>query len=57
MCEALQAKRVYWAEREFDQFLEPLAGEQVVLVDTRSVQGRGVAQGVGAARSETLTNR
>src|SRR6185312_14026642 len=40
VCEALQAKRVYWAEREFDtqplrfrQFIEPLPGEQVVLVD------------------------
>jgi orotate phosphoribosyltransferase len=40
VCEALQAKRVYWAEREFAdkplrfrQFIEPLPGEQVVLVD------------------------
>src|ERR1035438_8448314 len=40
VCEALQAKRVYWAEREFEdrpfrfrQFIEPLPGEQVVLVD------------------------
>ena len=40
VCEALQAKRVYWAERESDneplhfrQFLEPHPGEQVVLVD------------------------
>jgi orotate phosphoribosyltransferase len=40
VCEALQAKRVYWAEREseneplrFRQFLEPYPGEQVVLVD------------------------
>src|SRR6195256_3829980 len=46
VCEALQAKRVYWAEREpdgtaststqplhFRQFLTPLPGEQVVLVD------------------------
>jgi orotate phosphoribosyltransferase len=40
VCEALQAKRVYWAEREnenqpmrFRQFIEPLPGEQVVLVD------------------------
>src|SRR5665213_113625 len=39
VCEALQAKRVYWAEREsagnplrFRQFIEPLQGEQVVLV-------------------------
>jgi orotate phosphoribosyltransferase len=40
VCEALQAKRVYWAEREsenqpfrFRQFIEPLPGEQIVLVD------------------------
>jgi orotate phosphoribosyltransferase len=40
VCEALQAKRVYWAEREFEdkpfrfrQFIEPVPGEQVVLVD------------------------
>ncbi len=40
VCEALQAKRVYWAEREseneplrFRQFLDPHPGEQVVLVD------------------------
>ncbi len=47
VCEALQAKRVYWAERDADltadsnarqplhfrQFIEPLPGEQVVLVD------------------------
>ena len=40
VCEALQAKRVYWAERDnandplhFRQFLEPEKGEQVILVD------------------------
>src|SRR5712672_4104852 len=40
VCEALQAKRVYWAEREADdrplrfrQYIEPLPGEQIVLVD------------------------
>jgi orotate phosphoribosyltransferase len=40
VCEALQAKRVYWAEHEtegqplrFRQFIEPLPGEQIVLVD------------------------
>ncbi len=40
VCEALQAKRVYWAEREnegeplrFRQFIEPMPGELVVLVD------------------------
>jgi orotate phosphoribosyltransferase len=40
VCEALRAKRVYWAERDcadeplhFRQFLQPEKGEQVVLVD------------------------
>src|SRR5208283_1270673 len=40
VCEALRANQVYWAERghdrealRFRQFLEPHAGEQVVLVD------------------------
>ena len=40
VCEALRAKRVYWAEREFEnkpqrfrQFIEPEKGEQVLLVD------------------------
>ncbi len=40
VCEALRAKRVYWAERDnasdplhFRQFLLPEKGEQVVLVD------------------------
>ncbi len=40
VCEALRARRVYWAERDdrneplhFRQFLEPEKGEQVVLVD------------------------
>ena len=40
VCEALQAKRVYWAERgsgdqpqRFRQFIEPQPGEQVVIVD------------------------
>jgi orotate phosphoribosyltransferase len=40
ICEALQARRVYWAERDdedqpqrFRQYIEPLPGEQVVLVD------------------------
>ncbi len=40
VCEALRAKQVYWAEREnetqplrFRQFMEPEAGEQVMLVD------------------------
>jgi len=45
VCEALQAKRVYWAERiehnnwRFRQFIEPLRGEQVVLVDDKMRSG------------------
>lgn len=44
VCEALQAKRVYWAERaganwRFRQFIEPLPGEQVVLVDDKLRSG------------------
>jgi orotate phosphoribosyltransferase len=40
VCEAMQARQVYWAERQHDgeplrfrQYLEPKAGEQVVMVD------------------------
>lgn len=40
VCEALQAKQVYWAEREgesghlrFRQYIEPRRGEPVILVD------------------------
>jgi orotate phosphoribosyltransferase len=40
VCEAIRAKQVYWAEREndddpqhFRQYIQPQAGEQVVLVD------------------------
>jgi orotate phosphoribosyltransferase len=40
LCEALRARQVYWAEKDgrdvpmhFRQFLEPTAGEKVVLVD------------------------
>ena len=40
VCEAVRAKQVYWAERQHDaeplrfrQYLEPKAGEQVVIVD------------------------
>jgi orotate phosphoribosyltransferase len=40
LCEALRAGQVYWAEKDgrdvpmrFRQFLEPVAGEKVVLVD------------------------
>lgn len=44
VCEALQAKRVYWAERDdrtwrFRQFIEPLPGEHVVLVDDKLRSG------------------
>jgi orotate phosphoribosyltransferase len=51
VCEALQAKRVYWAERQSDskqpwrfrQFIEPLPGEQVVLVDDKLRSGEQLA--------------
>ena len=51
VCEALQAKRVYWAERQADttqrwrfrQFVEPLPGEQVVLVDDKLRSGEQLA--------------
>jgi orotate phosphoribosyltransferase len=57
VCEALQAKRVYWAERDtnarsasdpkqhwrFRQFVEPLPGEQVVLVDDKLRSGEQLA--------------
>src|ERR1700722_14288137 len=57
VCEALQAKRVYWAERDtnarsvsdpkqhwrFRQFIEPLPGEQVVLVDDKLRSGEQLA--------------
>jgi len=40
LCESLRARQVYWAEKEgrdvpmhFRQFLEPMAGEKVILVD------------------------
>ena len=51
VCEALQAKQVYWAERDansqadsqqpwrFRQFIEPVPGEQVVLVDDKRRSG------------------
>jgi orotate phosphoribosyltransferase len=48
VCEALQAKKVYWAEREsidapphFNQFIEPEPGEQVLLVDDLLRSGKG----------------
>jgi orotate phosphoribosyltransferase len=45
VCEALQAKRVYWAEGQplrFRQFIEPLPGEQVLLVDDILRSGRRI---------------
>ncbi len=44
VCEALQAKRVYWAERDertwrFRQFIQPVPGEHVVLVDDKMRSG------------------
>lgn len=49
--EALQAKRVYWAEREFEdrpfrfkQYIEPMPGEQVVLVDDILRTGNRLAE-------------
>jgi orotate phosphoribosyltransferase len=51
VCEALQAKRVYWAERDaenqplrFRQFIEPLPGEQVVIVDDVLRTGTNLGQ-------------
>jgi orotate phosphoribosyltransferase len=51
VCEALQAKRVYWAERDsenqplrFRQFIDPLPGEQVVLVDDILRSGTNLGQ-------------
>lgn len=51
VCEALQAKKVYWAEREeqdgpyrFRPFLEPVPGEQVMLVDDILHSGRNLAE-------------
>src|SRR5579871_2693327 len=50
MCEALQAKKVYWAEREapgkpyrFRPFIEPEPGEQVMLVDDIFRSGQNLA--------------
>lgn len=61
VCEALQAHRVYWAEREneneplrFRQFLEQVAGERVLLVDdilrtgTKLTQLRKLVESNGA---------
>lgn len=50
VCEALQAKKVYWAEREhpggpyrFRPFIQPEPGEQVMLVDDILHSGRNLA--------------
>jgi len=61
LCEALRAKEVYWAEKDgrdvpmrFRQFLEPVPGEMVVLVDDilRSAallhEARGLLEARGA---------
>jgi len=51
VCEALRAKQVYWSEKEHDnepvrfrQFLEPMRGEQVVLVDDILRTGQKLAE-------------
>lgn len=51
VCEAMRAKQVYWAERQHDaeplrfrQYLEPKAGEQVVLVDDILRTGNKLAE-------------
>jgi orotate phosphoribosyltransferase len=51
VCESLRAKQVYWAEREHDaeplrfrQYLEPKAGEQVVIVDDILRTGNKLAE-------------
>lgn len=50
ICEALQANKVYWAERpahdtpyRFRPFIEPVPGEQVMLVDDILHSGRNLA--------------
>jgi orotate phosphoribosyltransferase len=51
VCEAIRAKQVYWSERDnqsgpwrFRQFLEPVRGEPVVLVDDILRSGNSVAE-------------
>jgi orotate phosphoribosyltransferase len=50
VCEAMRARQVYWAEREheepmhFRQYLEPLPGEPVVLVDDILRTGARIAE-------------
>jgi len=50
LCEALQAKKAYWAEREepdkayrFRPFIEPREGEQILLADDILHTGRNLA--------------
>jgi orotate phosphoribosyltransferase len=50
ICEALQARKVYWAEREgpgkpyrFRPFIEPQPGEQIMLVDDALHSGSNLA--------------
>jgi orotate phosphoribosyltransferase len=50
LCEALQAKKAYWAEREepdkafrFRPFIEPQKGEQILLADDILHTGRNLA--------------
>jgi len=58
LCEALRAGQVYWAEKEgqdvpmrFRQFLEPVAGEKVVLVDDILRSGALLAEARGLLES------
>jgi orotate phosphoribosyltransferase len=51
VCEALRARQIYWAEQEaesspmrFRQFVEPLPGEKVLLVDDILRSGRRLTQ-------------
>jgi len=51
ICEALQARRVYWAEREnaassqrFRQYIQPEPGEQIILVDDILRSGRNLSE-------------
>ena len=51
VCEAMRAKQIYWAERQHDaeplrfrQYLEPKAGEQVVIVDDILRTGNKLAE-------------
>lgn len=61
VCEALRAKQVYWAERDndgdplrFRQFIQPVPGEQVVIVDdilrtgSKLAELKSLLEGAGA---------